>query len=200
MKKDVKKFVNSCHTCQLIGKPNQVIPKAPLIKIPIVGEPFEEIVVDVVGPLPRSKKGNQFILTIIDRMSRYPEGIPLRNVKAKTIVECLICFFTRFGLPKVIQTDNGSYFKGNYFKEHISSLGIKHYTSTPYHPESQDVVERMHQTLKSILKKMSIDEVTRWDEKLPYALFALRAATNESVGFSPFNLVFGHKVRDLSIA
>ena len=77
LKKDVKKFVNSCHTSQLTGKPNQVIPKAPLIKIPIVGEPFDEIVVDVVGPLPRSKKGNQFILTIIDWVTRYPEGIPL---------------------------------------------------------------------------------------------------------------------------
>ena len=110
MKKDIKQFVSSCHECQMAGKPNKKIPKAPMINFPVVGEPFEEVVIDLVGPLPKSKKGNQYILSIMDRMSRYPEAIPIRNGKAKTVIFHLIHYFTRFGLPKNVQSVNGSNF------------------------------------------------------------------------------------------
>ena len=195
MRKDIKKYVNSCYECQMAGKPNKPIPKAPLINIPMVGDPFEDIVIDIVGPLPRSKRGNNFILSIMDRMSRYPEGIPIRNSKASTIVHHLVLYFTRFGLPKRIQTDRGTNFTGKYFEDRMRELGIQHVTSTPYHPESQGIVERFHQTLKSILRKMCDTEDNLWDDKLPYALFAIRSAPSETLGISPFELIFGHRVR-----
>ena len=69
VKKDCKRFVNTCHVCQVIGKPNQKIPKAPLCPLPVVSEPFQEVQIDIVGPLPRTKSGNEYILTIIDKMS-----------------------------------------------------------------------------------------------------------------------------------
>ena len=116
MKRDVKRYVNSCHECQIAGKPNKPVPKAPLINIPSVGKPFEEVVIDMVGPLPKSKRGNEYILTMIDRMSRYPEAIPVRNMKAKTVVDHLIQYFSRFGLPKKVKSDNGSNFTSKYFK------------------------------------------------------------------------------------
>ncbi|XP_066940415.1 uncharacterized protein [Macrobrachium rosenbergii] len=87
LKSDVKKFVNSCSICQKVGKPNQVIPKAPLCPIPVVSEPFKEIIIDVVGPLPRTRSGNEYIFTMMDKMSRYPEAIPLRSIKSAKIVE-----------------------------------------------------------------------------------------------------------------
>lgn len=65
MKADVVQFCNTCHTCQLVGKPNQAVPPAPLRPIPAVGEPFEHILVDCVGPLPKTRAGNQFLLTIM---------------------------------------------------------------------------------------------------------------------------------------
>ena len=195
MKKEVKKYVNSCHECQLAGKPNKPVPKAPLINIPVVSEPFSEIVIDMVGPLPKSKRGNSFMLTIMDRMSRYPEAIPVRNAKAKTVVHHLIQYFTRFGLPKRIQSDKGSNFTGAYFRDQMRQLGIDHITSTPYHPESQGIVERFHQTLKSILRKMCDTNDQVWDDKLPFALFAIRSAPSETLGLSPFELIFGHRVR-----
>ena len=195
MRKDVKVFVNSCHQCQLSGKPNKPIPKAPLINIPSVGEPFEEVVIDLVGPLPRSKRGNQYILSIMDRMSRYPEAVPIRNGRAQTVVNHLVQYFTHFGLPKRIQSDNGSNFTSKHFKEWVRTFGIEHKTSTPYHPESQGVVERFHQTLKSILRKLCNGNDKIWDDNLPFALFAIRAAPSETLGMSPFELVFGHWVR-----
>ncbi|XP_066976776.1 uncharacterized protein [Macrobrachium rosenbergii] len=95
LKADVKKFVNSCDVCQKVGKPNQPIPKAPLCPIPVVSEPFKEVIIDVVGPLPRTRSGNEYIFTIMDKMSRYPEAIPLRTIKSAKIVDVLIEFFTR---------------------------------------------------------------------------------------------------------
>ncbi|XP_068213448.1 uncharacterized protein [Palaemon carinicauda] len=80
MRTDVKNHVHSCNTCQIVGKLNQKVPRAPLIPIPAVGEPFREVIVDVVGPLPRTRSGNEYILSIIDRMSRFPEAIPLRRI------------------------------------------------------------------------------------------------------------------------
>ena len=195
MKKDVTRYVKTCAVCQRTGKPNQVIPKAPLRPIAALGEPFAEIVVDVVGPLPKSKSGHVYILTMIDRVSRYPEAIPIRNFSSKIVVRELTRFFTHFGLPKVIQTDNGSNFTSKVFRDNMKRLGINHSTSTPYHPESQGSVERFHQTLKSMLKKYCLDNISVWDELVPYLLFAVRSSVNESVGLSPFNIIFGHKVR-----
>ena len=195
MKKDITRYVKTCAVCQRTGKPNQVIPKAPLRPIAALGEPFAEIVVDVVGPLPKSKSGHVYILIMIDLVSRYPEAIPIRNFSSKIVVRKLTRFFTHFGLPKVIQTDNGSNFTSKVFRDNMKQLGINHSTSTPYHPKSQGSVERFHQTLKSMLKKYCLDNISVWDELVPYLLFVVRSSVNESVRLSPFNIIFGHKVR-----
>ncbi|XP_021446108.2 uncharacterized protein LOC110509518 [Oncorhynchus mykiss] len=79
LKSDVVQFCKTCHICQLTGKVNQV-PRAPLCPIPVVGEPFERVIIDCVGPLPKTRSGNQFLLTIMCSATRYPEAIPLRTI------------------------------------------------------------------------------------------------------------------------
>ncbi|XP_066981054.1 uncharacterized protein [Macrobrachium rosenbergii] len=195
MKKDIARFCKSCHICQLTGKPNEIVPKAPLIPVPSIGEPFQHILIDVVGPLPRASAGKEFILTKLERVSRYPEAIPLKSIKAPVIVKCLVDFFSRYGLPKTIQSDQGSNFMSKYFKDQMKQLGIKHIVSTTYHPESQGAIERFHQTLKSMIKKYCIDNHSSWVTDLLYLLFAVRSMPNDSLGFSSFELIFGHHVR-----
>ena len=94
LKSDVSKYCKTCHTCQMVGKPNQTIPKAQLQPIPAFDEPFSRILIDGVGPLPRTKSGNEYLLTIMCTSTRFPEAIPLRNIKTKSIVKALIKFFT----------------------------------------------------------------------------------------------------------
>ena len=178
-----------------MGKPNQVIPPAPLCPIPVMGEPFEKVIVDCVGPLPRTKAGNQFLLTLMCASTRFPEAIPLRRITAPVITKTLVKFFSMFGLPKVVQTDQGTNFKSKVFDQVLKTLGIKHVTSSPYHPESQGALERFHQTMKSMLRKHCHDSQKDWDESVPLVLFAAREAVQESLGFSPADLVFGHEVR-----
>lgn len=102
LKVDVAKFFKTCSVCQVAGKPNQIIPPVPLKPIPAVGEPFEHVIVivDCVGPLPKSKSGNQFLLTLMCSASRFPEAIPLCKITAPSVTKALLKFFTMFGLPR----------------------------------------------------------------------------------------------------
>lgn len=141
LKSSVSKFVRSCHICQLAGNPNQIVPPAPLVPIPVIGEPFERLIIDCVGPLPKSKSGHQYVLTIMCAATRYPEAIPLRTLKGKTVVQKLIKFCSIFGLPKVIQSDQGTNFTSKVFSQTLSELGIKHQLASAYHPQSQGALE-----------------------------------------------------------
>ncbi len=195
IKSAVTKYCRSCHTCQMVGKPNQAIPPAPLKPIPVIGEPFERIIIDCVGPLPKTKSGHIYLLTIMCAATRYPEAIPLRSLRAKAIVKALTSFFSTFGLPKVVQTDQGTNFMSRLFNQILSQLHIQHVVSSAYHPESQGALERFHQTLKTMLKTYCTESEKEWDVGLPLLLFALRETVQESLGFSPAELVFGHTVR-----
>ena len=129
-----------------VGKPNQSIPKAPLSPIPAFDEPFSSVMIDCVGPLPKTKKSHQYLLTIMCASTRFPEAIPLRNIQAKTIIDSFTKFFTLVGLPKSIQSDQGSNFMSRTFQQILHELGIKQYKPTAYHPETQGPLERFHQT------------------------------------------------------
>ena len=106
-------------------KPNQTILKAYLQPIPAFDEPFSRIIIDCVGPLPPKKSGCQYLLTIMCASTCFPEAIPLRNIKAKTIVKALVKFFTFEGLPRSVQSDQGSYFMSGIFHQVMHELGIK---------------------------------------------------------------------------
>ena len=195
IRKDVTSYVNTCHTCQVVGKPNQCIPPYPLQPIKVPTEPFTKIIIDIVGPLPKTKKGNQYILTIMDPTTRYPEAFPLKNITSRTIVSKLTTFFTTFGIPQEIQSNRGTNFTSDLFKAVTTALGITQTLSTAYHPQSQGALERCHQTLKSLLRTFCYEKDREWDETLPYMLFAIRETPHESLGISPFELLFGRKVR-----
>ena len=70
-----------------------------MIPIPAFDEPFSRVIIDCVGPLPKTKGGNQYLLTIMCASTRFPEAIPLRNIKALNVVKALTNFFTLVGLP-----------------------------------------------------------------------------------------------------
>ncbi|XP_076049636.1 uncharacterized protein LOC143030371 [Oratosquilla oratoria] len=195
LKRDVAEFCRTCDVCQRVGKPNQVIPRAPLQPIPAFCKPFSKIIIDCVGPLPRTRRGNSYLLTIMCVATRFPEAIPLRSIHAKSIVRELVKYFSWVGLPEVIQSDRGSNFTSGMFRKILKGLHIEQKLASAYHPQSQGSLERFHQTLKNILRVYCEDLGIDWDEGVPLALFAVRDAVQESTGFSPFELVYGHDVR-----
>ena len=172
VRKDVVKFCKLCHTCQLVGKPNQKIPVAPLKPIPAFSGPFSRVIVDCIGPLPKTKAGHQYLLTIMCTSTQFPEVVPLRNIKAKTIIHALVKFFSFVSLPRYIQSDQGSNFMSGLFQQVMYHLGIEQVKSSAYHPESQGALERFHQTLKNMLRTYCVDTEKEWDEGVHLVLFA----------------------------
>ena len=190
-KKYVSNHCKTCHICQMAGKPHQKPPRAPLQPIPAFKEPFSTLIIDCVGPLPRTGSGKQYIFTIMCSSSRFP----LRSIRTPTICEALKGYFSFFGLPTVIRSDCGSNFQSKQFNFFLKELGIEHITSSKYHPQSQGTLERFHGTLKNMLRAYCTEHHNDWDVGLPFLLFAARDSVQESLGFSPNELVFGHTVR-----
>jgi len=147
------------------GWQNQQIPKAPLIPLPAFEEPFSRVIIDCVGPLPKTKSGNQYLLTLMCASTCFPKAVPLRNIKAPTIVKHLVKFFTLVGS---LQSDQGSNFMSGLMQQVMTQLDIKQYRSLAYHPESQGTLERFHQTLKNMLHAYGFEHGRDWDEGVCY--------------------------------
>ena len=101
-------------------------------------------------------------------------------------------FFTLVGLPKSVQSDQGSNIMSGTFQQVMHELGNNN--TSAYHPERQGALERFHQTLKNIFRSYCNDTEKDWDEGMRLLLFAVRESVQESLGFCPFELVFGHTV------
>ncbi len=192
IKRDVVNYIRSCHICQMTGKPNQKVPLAPLQPIAVVTTPFEHLIIDCVGPLPRSKAGHAYMLTVMCQSTRYPAAYPLRSITTKSILKALTSFISVFG---TIQSDQGSNFMSRQFSKVMQQLKVKHSISSAYHPQSQGVLERFHQTLKSLLRSYCVELDCDWEDGLPWMLLAIREVVQENTGFSPNELAFGHTVR-----
>ena len=123
LKRDVASYIKTCHTCQLTGKPNQSIKPVPLCPILAIGQPFEHLIIDCVGPLPRSRA--IYLLTVMCQNTRYPAAYPLRTITTKSVVRALTQFISIFGIPKVIQSDQGSNFSSHLFAQVLKQLRVK---------------------------------------------------------------------------
>lgn len=111
------------------------------------------------------------MLTIMCASTRFPEAIPLRNIKSKTIVNAFAKFFTNVGLLLSVQSDKN--FTSQVFKQVMRELGIKYHTSSAYYPEFQGALERFHQTLKTMMRTYCLSSEKDWDQGINYLLFGI---------------------------
>ena len=119
----------------------------------------------------------------------------MKSIGAESAAEELIHLLARVGIPKEILTDQGANFTSQLLAEIYRSLHIKALRTSPYHPQTDGLVERFNATLKAMLRKSADEDGKDWDRLLPYILFAYREVPHESTGFSPFELLYGHTVR-----
>lgn len=127
--KDVAEFCRGCPICQILAHRN--IKRAPLVPLPIITEPFTRVAMDIIGPLPRSQLGNNYILVLCDYGTRYPEAIPLKSIDAEHIAEQLISVFSRVGVPREILMDQGSNFTSQLLAELYRLLHIHPIVTSP---------------------------------------------------------------------
>ena len=165
------------------------------LKTHVVGEPFSRIGIDIAGPYNTTAEGNKYILVISDYFTKWVEAYPMPNMEATTVAEILVTqFISRLGVPMIIHSDQGRNFESKLFKQMCKLLGMKKTRTTPFHPESNGLVERFNRTLNEMLCTCARDNSTSWDRHLRLLTMAYRATPHESTGFSPNYMVYGREM------
>jgi cleavage and polyadenylation specificity factor subunit 1 len=156
---------------------------------------FGTVHVDIVGPLP-SSQGYSYLLTCVDRFSRWPEAILLRDITTKTVATAFINgWISRFGVPRYLVSDRGSQFQSQLWGEICDMLGVLRRKTTAYHPASNGMVERFHRQLKNSLKAAISVSGANWSSSLSEVMLGLRSAVKLDSQFSAAQMLYGVPLR-----
>ena len=187
LNKQVTDWARTCLSCQRAKIQTHV--KAPLQTFAPTSHRFEHVHIDLVGPLPESQ-GYKYLLTIIDRFTRWPEAVPIKDIETITVAKAFNQnWVARFGVPRRMTSDRGSQFTSDVWKAMTNLLGIELHPSTAYHPQANGLVERLHRTLKTSLKARLTGP--HWISELPWVLLGHRTTPKEDLNASPAELVYG---------
>ncbi|GBC47303.2 DDE-type integrase/transposase/recombinase [Rhizophagus irregularis DAOM 181602=DAOM 197198] len=190
MGNDIRSYVQSCDICQ---RRKRLLRNEPLHPIKI-GQPFDHVGMDIVGPLPITTRRNKYIVVLTEYLTKWPEARALSDAKAASVVsffyEDVIC---RHGCLKVLLTNQGTHFVNELLDSLCTRLGIKHHLSTAYRPQTNGLTERFNRTLCETLAKYSMEDQSNWDLYLPSALFAYRTIRQQTTRFEPFYLTYGRE-------
>lgn len=188
--RDVATWSKECDSCQK-SKTSRHVKLMPA-KFTAPDGRFDHVHLDIIGPLPPCS-GYRYCLTIIDRFSRWPEAIPLREITAKTVSQAFYDnWIARFGAPRILTTDQGAQFESQLFTALLSLAGCKRIRTTAYHPAANGIIERWHRSLKAAIM---CHETPDWISVLSTVLLGLRTHVRIDTGASPAEYVYRTTLR-----
>ena len=192
--KSVRKYVNSCKTCQhrklKIGKPDG------LMKPIICLTPFEIVAIDILGPFPLSSNKKKYIIIMIDLYSRYLETEAVYDIKGKTVAKFFVeRAVLRHGSPKRILSDNAQNFNAEFLNEVFNMLSTKHIRTTSYRPQCNGGAERVCRTITDMIACYVSTNQRDWSYFLKFLAFAYNSARNDSTGESPYFMLYNRNPR-----
>lgn len=191
MNTDLRNWARACLPCQRCKIQRHT--RSPFQKFLLPGDRFLKVHIDIVGPLPPSK-GYRYLLTIVDRFTRWPEAAPISDVTAETIANAFVnIWVSRFGVPEEVVTDRGRQFESAFFHHLSRLLGMHHQRITAYHPQANGLVERFHRQLKAAL--MAHGDTEHWIDALPLVLLGIRSTFKEDLQCAAAQLVYGTSLR-----
>lgn len=193
MNKDITAYVRSCLACQL-RKSDKRKPAGLMQPIsPPSTIPFSKIQIDYLGPLPRSNK-KQYIIVATDVTTRYAVTKATEKADAKTTVKFILeTILPRFGCVKEVQTDRGTHFTSDVFKQLLDALGITYCKSSAYRPQSQGLTERFNGTLLDMIHFYTNSHHTDWSKYVETVTFVYNSSIQESTKHSPFYLLHAYE-------
>ena len=192
VRKDVWDHTKTCGTCQQYKADNTK--PAGLLQSTQVTAPGVMLGVDLMGPFPRSKSGNVFLLVVVDYYSKWVEMFPLRDSKTPRLIKILREeIFTRWGVPLYLVSDRGPQFTANLLTDLCKAWGVVQKLTTSYHPQT-NLTERINRTLKTMIASFVGQHHNTWDQWLPEFRFALNSAQQETTGKVPAELALGRKL------
>ncbi|KAA8495820.1 Transposon Ty3-I Gag-Pol polyprotein [Porphyridium purpureum] len=189
MKRDVSRFVKTCHECQVTKSENRSFGKLKPLSIP--EGPWVDISMDFVTELPRSEGSCDAIMTVVDRFSKMALFIPTRkDLTAKRCADLFVKHVvSRFGYPKSIVSDRDPLFTSTFWQQLSKRVGMKLAMSTANHPQTDGQTERVNRVIREMLKLMATN--SGWVRDLPLYEFAYNSAPSSATGFAPFKVVYG---------
>ena len=191
MKADVKQWCLSCVACQ--QSKIQRHPMSPLQGFVPISQKFQHIHVDIVSPLP-SSCDHTYLLTIVDRFSRWFKALPLRDISAKSFADAFVLHFVaRYGAPATLTADRGKQFTSGLWKDLAKFLGCELINTTSYNPKANGIVERYHLVLKASIKAQK--QPSDWYSNLGRILPGLRTTMRNDMGFSPAEMLYSSSLR-----
>jgi hypothetical protein len=196
MNEDVRVFVRCCPACQ--QSKGRLRKEWMPGRVTIPSRRFEVVAVDLVGPMPKDRLGNRYILTIQCQFSRFIKAAALKSGGALEIAHSLLnVWILEFGVPRCLLSDNGSQFTGKLWSRLSRVLGMAHRLISVYHPQANGRLERWHEFLKSRLRVMAVANAARWSDGdewsllLPSICAAYNGAVHTVTGVAPFELIYG---------
>ena len=179
-------------TCELCIKSKGLTKPVPIKTFPIPSRPFHTIVSDIIGPLPITEKGNRFILTFRDYVTRYTMLFPMQHKTSDRIIDCLRQVFSYFGSPEVFLSDNAKEYVSEKLTKFLSYYNTKKKTTTPYHPASGGFAERINKEVNVMLRIFLSQHATHdWDEFLNPIQLCINNTYNASLQETPFFALHG---------
>ncbi|GJT38766.1 reverse transcriptase domain-containing protein [Tanacetum coccineum] len=190
MHRDAREEIRKCDSCQ-IHAPVPKMPKTLMTSI-MAPWPFYQWGMDVLGPLPEAPGKVKYVIVAIDYFTKWIEAKPLARTTGKEVKKFvwdnIVC---RFGLPKIITTDNGTNFVNDPFKGWCERLNIIQINTAVAHPQANGLVERANRSLMEGIKTRLGRERKGWVDELPNVLWAHRTSLKTSNGETPYSLTFG---------
>lgn len=191
---DAKEYVQKCEICEERKNPSHR--KRHLLKKYIVGGPFERIATDITGPFPTTDRKYRYILVIDDYFTKLTEAYPMENMLAETVADILFrAWVKRYGCPSMIHSDQGRQYESELFTEVCKLLQINKTRTTPSHPRSDGMIERMNKTIQDMLSKYIKTNQRNWDLHLDYIHMTYNTTPHESTGVTPHKMVFGREMK-----
>lgn len=193
MSSQIKDFIANCEVCKETKSPN-IILRPPMGAQSKSSRPFQKLYMDLLGPYPRSTRGNIGLFIVVDNLSKFPLLKPLRKSSASNIVDYLENnVFTVFGVPETIVTDNGPQFRSVVFRNLLSRYGITHIFTAVYSPQA-NASERVNRSVIAAIRSYLDKDQKNWDRNIGMISAALRCAIHGSIGFSPYYVLFGQQM------
>jgi hypothetical protein len=191
MRRDVEWFVARCTTCQKAK--SHLNPHGLYMPLPVPSTPWEDISMDFVLGLPRTKKGRDSIFVVVDRFSKMAHFIPCHKTDDATHIADL--FFRDVvrlhGVPNTIVSDRDAKFLSHFWKTLWAKLGTKLLFSTTCHPQTDGQTEVVNRSLSTMLRAVLKHNIKLWEECWPHIEFAYNRSLHSTTKLCPFEIVYG---------